>query len=49
MSPRSGTVTEIVVIGLLAERDHAATLASPEFRAATGRVRELLGAVSAHD
>ncbi|WP_369214819.1 ABC transporter ATP-binding protein [Streptomyces flavofungini] len=49
MSPRPGTVTEIVDVGLPAERDYAATLASPEFRAASGRIRELLGAVSAHD
>ena len=49
MSPRPGTITEIVDVGLTAERDYAATLASPEFRAATGRIRELLGAVSAHD
>ncbi|WP_329568535.1 ABC transporter ATP-binding protein [Streptomyces sp. NBC_01361] len=49
MSPRPGTVTEIIDVGLPAERDYAKTLATPEFRTATGRIRELLGAVSAHD
>jgi NitT/TauT family transport system ATP-binding protein len=49
MSPRPGTVTEVIDVGLPAERDYAQTLATPEFRAATGRIRELLGALSAHD
>ncbi|WAL99180.1 ABC transporter ATP-binding protein [Streptomyces sp. Je 1-369] len=49
MSPRPGTVTEVIEVGLPQERGYAETLASSEFRAATGRVRELLGAVSAHD
>ncbi|MFF1688981.1 MULTISPECIES: ABC transporter ATP-binding protein [unclassified Streptomyces] len=49
MSPRPGTVTEIIDVGLPAERDYAQTLATPEFRTATGRIRELLGAISAHD
>ncbi|WP_372344159.1 ABC transporter ATP-binding protein [Streptomyces sp. KL116D] len=49
MSPRPGTVTEVIEIGLPPERDYAQTLATPQFRAATGRIRELLGAVAAHD
>ncbi|MEU6819824.1 ABC transporter ATP-binding protein [Streptomyces atriruber] len=49
MSPRPGTVTEVIEVGLRPERRYAETLASTEFREATGRIRELLGAVSAHD
>ncbi|MFI1599504.1 ABC transporter ATP-binding protein [Streptomyces venezuelae] len=49
MSPRPGTVTEVIEVGLPPERGYAETLASSAFREATGRVRELLGAVSAHD
>ncbi|MGW2229233.1 ABC transporter ATP-binding protein [Streptomyces formicae] len=49
MSPRPGTVTEVIDVGLPPEREYAATLVSPKFRTATGRIRELLGAVSAHD
>ncbi|MET8687063.1 ABC transporter ATP-binding protein [Streptomyces sp. NPDC004732] len=49
MSPRPGTVAEVIEVGLQPERGYAETLASTEFREATGRVRELLGAVSAHD
>ncbi|MEV2256162.1 ABC transporter ATP-binding protein [Streptomyces sp. NPDC050147] len=49
MSPRPGTVEEIIEVGLPAERSYATTLATAEFRGATGRVRELLGAVSAHE
>ncbi|MFE2973544.1 ABC transporter ATP-binding protein [Streptomyces sp. NPDC059258] len=49
MSPRPGTVTEIIEVGLPAERDYSETLGRPEFRAAAGHIRDLLGAVSAHD
>ncbi|MEV1044100.1 ABC transporter ATP-binding protein [Streptomyces sp. NPDC049916] len=49
MSPRPGTVTEIIEVGLPAERDYSETLGRPEFRAATAHIRDLLGAVSAHD
>ncbi|MFD4004966.1 ABC transporter ATP-binding protein [Streptomyces rubiginosohelvolus] len=49
MSPRPGTVTEIIEVGLPAERDYSETLGRPEFRAAAARIRDLLGAVSAHD
>ncbi|WP_405652850.1 ABC transporter ATP-binding protein [Streptomyces sp. RK9] len=49
MSPRPGTVTEVIDVGLPRERAYAATLASAGFREATGRIRELLGAAGAHD
>ncbi|NEB96550.1 ABC transporter ATP-binding protein [Streptomyces anulatus] len=49
MSPRPGTVTEVIEVGLPAERDYSETLGRPEFRAAAARIRDLLGAVSAHD
>lgn len=49
MSPRPGTVTEIIEVGLPAERDYSETLGRPEFRAAAAHIRDLLGAVSAHD
>ncbi|MEU6673434.1 ABC transporter ATP-binding protein [Streptomyces sp. NPDC046925] len=49
MSPRPGTITEIIDVGLPPERSYATTLATPEFGEATGRIRELLGAVSAHE
>jgi NitT/TauT family transport system ATP-binding protein len=46
MSARPGTITEIIEVGLPPERDYAETLARPEFAAATGRIRRLLGATS---
>ncbi|MEU5367414.1 ABC transporter ATP-binding protein [Streptomyces sp. NPDC005951] len=49
MSPRPGTVTEIIEVGLPAERDYSETLGRPAFRAAAAHIRDLLGAVSAHD
>ncbi|MCX4671706.1 ABC transporter ATP-binding protein [Streptomyces sp. NBC_01381] len=49
MSPRPGTVTEIIDVGLPPERSYATTLATTEFREATGRIRDLLGAASAHE
>ncbi|MGW7082769.1 ABC transporter ATP-binding protein [Streptomyces sp. NPDC054871] len=49
MSPRPGTVEEIIDVGLPAERSYATTLATAEFREGTGRIRELLGAVSVHE
>ncbi len=49
MSPRPGTITEIIEVGLPAERDYSETLGRPEFRAAAAHIRELLGAVSAQD
>ncbi|MER8071819.1 ABC transporter ATP-binding protein [Streptomyces sp. NPDC094034] len=49
MSPRPGTITEIIDVGLEAERDYTETLGRPEFREATGHIRGLLGAASAQD
>ncbi|WP_371627137.1 ABC transporter ATP-binding protein [Streptomyces sp. NBC_01116] len=49
MSPRPGTVTEVIDVGLPAERDYSETLGRPEFRAAAAHIRDLLGAVSAQD
>lgn len=49
MSPRPGTVTEVIEVGLPAERDYSETLGRPEFRAAAAHIRDLLGSVSAHD
>lgn len=49
MSPRPGTVTEVIEVGLPAERDYSETLGRPEFRAAAAHIRDLLGAVAAHD
>ncbi|MEU2069008.1 ABC transporter ATP-binding protein [Streptomyces anulatus] len=49
MSPRPGTVTEVIEVGLPPERDYSETLGRPEFRAAAAHIRDLLGAVSAHD
>jgi NitT/TauT family transport system ATP-binding protein len=47
MSARPGTVTEIIDVGMPADRDYAETVARPEFAAAAGRIRRLLGAASA--
>ncbi len=49
MSPRPGTITEIIEVGLPAERDYSETLGRPEFREAAAHIRDLLGAVSAQD
>ncbi|MFD6277525.1 ABC transporter ATP-binding protein [Streptomyces sp. NPDC060209] len=49
MSPRPGTITEIIEVGLPAEREYSETLGRPEFHAAATHIRDLLGAVSAHD
>ncbi|WP_435861860.1 ABC transporter ATP-binding protein [Streptomyces niveus] len=49
MSPRPGTITEIIDVGLPPERDYVETLARPEFREATTHIRELLGAASSED
>ena len=49
MSPRPGTVTEIIDVGLPAERDYTETLGRPEFREAAAHIRGLLGAASAPD
>ncbi|WP_408645858.1 ABC transporter ATP-binding protein [Streptomyces odonnellii] len=49
MSPRPGTVSEIIEVGLPPERDYTETLGRPEFREAAGHIRGLLGAASAQD
>ncbi|WP_442816454.1 ABC transporter ATP-binding protein [Streptomyces sp. NBC_01304] len=49
MSPRPGTITEIIDAGLPAERDYADTMGRPEFRDATTHIRGLLGTVAEHD
>ncbi|GHB54973.1 ABC transporter ATP-binding protein [Streptomyces viridiviolaceus] len=49
MSPRPGTITEIIDVGLPPERDYTETMGRPEFREATTHIRGLLGAVSAQD
>ncbi|MFF2066683.1 ABC transporter ATP-binding protein [Streptomyces sp. NPDC058200] len=49
MSPRPGTISEIIEVGLPAERDYTETLGRPEFREAAARIRGLLGAASAQD
>ncbi|MFE6041340.1 ABC transporter ATP-binding protein [Streptomyces sp. NPDC056452] len=49
MSPRPGTVAEIIEVGLPAEREYSETLGRPEFHAAATHIRDLLGAASAHD
>ncbi|MFJ9030012.1 ABC transporter ATP-binding protein [Streptomyces sp. NPDC102274] len=49
MSPRPGTITEIIDVGLEPERDYTETLGRPEFREAAGHIRGLLGAASAQD
>jgi NitT/TauT family transport system ATP-binding protein len=47
MSPRPGTITEIIDVALPPERDYAETVASQEFHEAATRIRGLLGAVTA--
>ncbi|MCT9930763.1 ABC transporter ATP-binding protein [Planotetraspora sp. A-T 1434] len=44
MTPRPGTVAEIIPVALPAERKYGETMAEPEFARATGRIRDLLGA-----
>jgi NitT/TauT family transport system ATP-binding protein len=42
MTPRPGTVAEVLKTGLPEERDYAATMAEPEFATTTTRIRHLL-------
>jgi NitT/TauT family transport system ATP-binding protein len=44
MTPRPGTVAEVIDVGLPAVRQYAATMAEPRFAKVTGRIRDLLGA-----
>ncbi|MFD0634280.1 ABC transporter ATP-binding protein [Catenulispora yoronensis] len=46
MTARPGTVAAEITVHLPAERDYAATMTQPQFTAAAGRIRELLGAES---
>lgn len=49
MSARPGTITDVIEVGLPAERDYTDTMGRPEFRDATSHIRGLLGAASAAD
>ena len=40
---------EVIEVDLPSERDYSATMARPEFAAATAHIRDLLGAVTGHD
>ena len=46
MSARPGTVSEIIDVGLPAERDYVETMGREEFSGATARIRRLLGTAS---
>jgi NitT/TauT family transport system ATP-binding protein len=47
MTPRPGTIAELITVDLPAERDYGKTMSDPEFARATSRIRDLLGATSA--
>jgi NitT/TauT family transport system ATP-binding protein len=49
MSPRPGTVDELIAVDLPLDRDYGKTMAEPEFARATGRIRDLLGAATSAD
>ncbi|MBP2319895.1 NitT/TauT family transport system ATP-binding protein [Kibdelosporangium banguiense] len=49
MSPRPGTVDELIAVDLPVDRDYGKTMAAPEFARATGRIRDLLGAATSAD
>jgi NitT/TauT family transport system ATP-binding protein len=46
MTPRPGTVDELISVDLPVERDYGKTMAEPEFARVTGRIRDLLGAAT---
>ncbi len=46
MTPRPGTVAELIDVDLPAERDYGQTMSEPAFARATGRIRDLLGATT---
>ena len=46
MTPRPGTVAEVIDVDLPVERDYGQTMSAPEFARATGRIRDLLGATT---
>lgn len=49
MSPRPGTIQEIIQVDLPAERDYAETMGRAEFRDATTHIRGLLGTAAEDD
>jgi NitT/TauT family transport system ATP-binding protein len=49
MTPRPGTVDELIAVDLPVERDYGKTMAEPEFARVTGRIRDLLGAATSND
>ncbi|HEY3683867.1 MAG TPA: ABC transporter ATP-binding protein [Streptosporangiaceae bacterium] len=49
LTPRPGTVADVIATGLPADRPYAATVARPDFGRATARIRDLLGARTAAD
>jgi NitT/TauT family transport system ATP-binding protein len=49
MTPRPGTVDELIAVELPVERDYGKTMAEPEFARVTGRIRDLLGAATSND
>ncbi|MGK5740061.1 ABC transporter ATP-binding protein [Micromonospora sp. URMC 103] len=49
MTPRPGTVAELIEVDLPTERDYGETMAEPAFARATGRIRDLLGATTSND
>ncbi|QLQ35753.1 ABC transporter ATP-binding protein [Micromonospora robiginosa] len=49
MTPRPGTVAEVIDVDLPAERDYGRTMSDPVFARATGRIRDLLGATTSAD
>jgi NitT/TauT family transport system ATP-binding protein len=49
MTPRPGTVDEVIPVDLPTERDYGRTMAEPEFARVTGRIRDLLGAATSHE
>lgn len=49
MTPRPGTVAEVIDVDLPAERDYGRTMSDPVFARVTGRIRDLLGATTSAD
>ncbi|MER6947909.1 ABC transporter ATP-binding protein [Nonomuraea sp. NPDC000554] len=49
MTPRPGTIAEVIEVELPASRDYAATMSQPAFSSATGHIRDLLGAATHRD
>ncbi|MBT2227162.1 ABC transporter ATP-binding protein [Nonomuraea sp. NEAU-A123] len=49
MTPRPGTIAEVIDVALPRVRDYAATMSQPAFAAATSHIRDLLGAARHSD